>query len=122
MILPQESVLEKELTKTKSIRAKGKEIPSKKTSQSKGNPKGDPKGKRGKSTQSDKKGKVSKNVVSSGKTAGENTSKSRKKNTGKSGSKGKKQRRQEWRQSKEGPNVTFTDVERLFMKAHERSK
>ena len=30
MILPQESVLEKELTKTKSIRAKGKEIPSKK--------------------------------------------------------------------------------------------
>ena len=30
MILPQESVLEKELTKTKSTRAKGKEIPSKK--------------------------------------------------------------------------------------------
>ena len=30
MILPQEPVLEKELTKTKSIRAKGKEIPSKK--------------------------------------------------------------------------------------------
>ena len=29
MILPQESVLEKELTKTKSIRAKGKEISSK---------------------------------------------------------------------------------------------
>ena len=30
MILPQESVLEKELTKTKSIMAKGKEIPSNK--------------------------------------------------------------------------------------------
>ena len=33
----------------------------------------------------------------------------------KTGSEGK-QRRQEWRQSKEGSKVTFTDVECLFMK------
>ena len=44
------------------------------------------------------------------------TGKDGKKNTGKNGSKRKKQRRQEWRQSKEGSKVTFTDVERLFMK------
>ena len=60
MILPQESVLEKELTKTKSTSATGKgdslkEKTSQIKSKSKGNPKGNPKGKRGKSTKSDKK-------------------------------------------------------------------
>ena len=96
MILPQESVLDTELTKTKSTRAKGKEIPSKKRhrklkSQSKENPKGNPEGKRGKSTKSDKKRwKGSKKVVSTGKTGEKNTSTCGRKNTEKSGSKGKK--------------------------------
>ena len=53
-------------------------------------------------------------MVSPGKTREKNTDKGGK--TLESGSKGKKQRRQEWRQSKEGSKVTFTDVERLSMK------
>ena len=96
-----------------SLKEKTSQIKSK----SKGNPKDNPKGKRGKSTQSDEKdGKGPKNVVSPGKTRGKNTGKCGKKNTGKSDSKGKKQRRQEWRQSKKGAKVTFTEVERLFTK------
>ena len=93
--MPQRLVLEKESTKTKSTREKGKEIPSKKEtsqikSKSKGNPKGNTKGKRGKSTQSNKTdGKGPKNVVFPGKTGEKNTGKGGKKNTGKSGSKGK---------------------------------
>ena len=59
-------------------------------SKSKGNPKGNTKGKRGKSTQSNKTdGKGPKNVVSPGKTGRKNTGKGGKKNTGKSGTKGK---------------------------------
>ena len=106
MILPQEPVLEKELTKTKSIRAKGKEIPSKKKHRrAREIPRVIPKEKEESPHSQTKKERFQKNVVSTGKTAGENTGKGGKKNTGKSGSKGKKQRRQEWRQSKEGPNV-----------------
>ena len=94
-----------------------KEKTSQTRDKSKGNPKGNPKRKSRKSTKSDKKdGNGPKNVVSPGKTGEKNTSKGGKNNTGKSGSKGKKQRRQEWRQSMEGSKVTFTDVERLFMK------
>ena len=86
-------------------------------SKSKGNPKGNTKGKRGKSTQSNKTdGKGPKNVESPGRTGRKNTRKGGKKNTGKSGSKRKKQRRQEWRQSKERSEVTFSDVECFFMK------
>ena len=112
----------KGVDKDKIHKGNGKrDSPKEKTSQikskSKGNPKGNPKIKSGKSTKSDKKdGKSPKNGVSSGKTGGKNTGEGGKKNTVKSGSKGKKQRRQEWRQSKERSKVTFTDVERLFMK------
>ena len=63
---------------------------SKIKSKSTGSPKGNPKGKGGKSTQSNKTdGKRPKNVVSPGKTGRKNTGKGVKKNTGKSGSKGK---------------------------------
>ena len=59
-------------------------------SKSKGHPKGNTKGKRGKSTQSNKTdGKGPKNVESPGRTGVKNTRKGGKKNTGKSGSKGK---------------------------------
>ena len=59
-------------------------------SKSKGNPKGNTKGKRGKSTQSHKTdGKGPKNVESTGRTGRKNTRKGGKKNTGQSGSKGK---------------------------------
>ena len=60
-------------------------------SKSKGNPKGNTEGKRGKSTQSNKTdGKGPKSVVSLGKTGWKNTGKGGKKNAGKSGTKGKK--------------------------------
>ena len=61
-------------------------------------------------------GRVQKNVVSPGKTGwGRIQAKVERKTLGKVVRKDK-QRRQEWRQSKEGSNVTFTDVQRLFMK------
>ena len=59
-------------------------------SKSKGKPRGNTKGKRGKSTQSNKTdGKGPKNVVSPCRTGVKNTRKGGKKNTGKSGTKGK---------------------------------
>ena len=101
----------KGIDKDKIHKGKGKEYSLKKEtsqikSKSKGNPKGNTKGKKGKSTQSNKTdGKGPKNVASPGK------KKHRKK-----WYKRKKQRRQEWRQSKEGSEVTFSDVECLFVK------
>ena len=122
MILPQESVLEKELTETKSTWARGKEIlPKKKTSQikrkSKENPKGNTKGKSGKSTKSDKKkmDKGFKNVVFSGKNPGEEHKQRWGEKHWEKVARKENHRRQEWRQSREGSKVTFTDVERLFM-------
>ena len=98
----------RESTKTKSTREKGKEIPSKKEtsqikSKSKGNPKGNTKGKKGKSTQSNKTdGKGPKNVGITRQDRGEKYSeKVERKTQEKVVRKGKKQRRQEWRQSKE---------------------
>ena len=84
MILPQESVLEKELTKTKSTRAKEKGIHPKKRPRK-------PKARAGeipKVIPRLKKRMGPKNVVSPGKT-GENTSKDGKKSTENSGLKGK---------------------------------
>ena len=94
------SVLEKQLTKTKSTGAKGKEILStNKTSQikikSKGNPKSNPKGKRGKSTQSDKTdGTGPKKVATLARPGGRIQTKVERKTREKVVSKGK-QRRQE---------------------------
>ena len=97
--------MQKELTKTKSTRAKGKEIPSKKNI-------ADQKQEQGKKmkvhTVRQKRWKGSKNVVSPPARLGRRTqakveSKSRKKD--KNGGKAKK-----------GQKVTFTDVERFFMK------
>ena len=91
-----------------------------KTSQTKGKSKGNPKQKV-ESPQSQRKmmERVQKNVVSPGKTGGGGRgriqAKVERKTLGKVVRKDK-QRRQEWRQSKEGSNVTFTDVQRLFMK------
>ena len=95
MILPQRLVLEKESTKTKSTREKGKEIPSKnETSQikskSKGSPKGNTKGKRGNSTQSNKTdGKGPKKRGIPRQDREEEYRERWKKNTGNSGTKGK---------------------------------
>ena len=117
----------KEIDKDKIHKGKGKGNSLKREtsqikSKSKGNPKGNTKGKRGKSTQSNKTdGEGPKNVESSGRTGGKNTRKGGKKNTEESGSKGKKQRWQEWRQSKERSKVTFSDVECFFMKLMKRA-
>ena len=97
--------------KGKSLKKETSQIKSK----SKGNPKGNTKGKRGKSTKSNiTNGKGPKNVESPGRTGRKNTRKGGKKNTGKSGSKGKDNDGKR-RQSKERSKVTFSDVECFFM-------
>ena len=95
MILPQESVLEKELTKTKSTRAKEKEIPSKKRhrkleTRARKIPRLIQREKIGSPpSQTKKMEMVPKTVHLPGMTGEKNTSKGGKKNTGKSGSKEK---------------------------------
>ena len=92
MILPQRSVLEKGVDKDKIHEGKGKGNSLKKTSlknKSKGNPLGNPMGKRGKSTQSNKTdGKGPKMWYPPARPGGRIQEKVERK-TGKSGSKGK---------------------------------
>ena len=98
-------------------KGKGNESSSKeKTLPKKGKGKGNSKGKNGKLGKIEKKdGKGSKNVVSPGKAGGKGTNKDGKKNTRKGGTKGKNKGDKNGGKGKEGPKLTFTDVERLFM-------
>ena len=123
MILPQRLVLEKESTKTKSTREKGKEIPSKKEtsqikSKSKGNPKGNTKGKKRQVhtvKQNRWKGSKKRGIPRQDWREEEHRKRWKEKHR-KKWFERKKQRRQEWRQSKEWSKVTFSDVECFFMK------
>ena len=111
----------KGVDKDKIHKGKGKgDSPKEKTlqikSKSKGNPKGNPEGKSGMSTKSNKKKwKGLKKRGIHQQDWGEEHRQRWKEKHGKTWFERKKQRRQEWRQSKEGSKVTFTDVECLFM-------
>ena len=121
MIMPQESVLEKELTKTKSTRAKGKEIlPKKKHRRSKARARKIPRvtlREKVESPQKSDKQKMEKGSKTwylparPGRRIQANVGRTTREKVVRN----EKQRRQDWRQSREGSKVTFTDVERLFM-------
>ena len=122
MILPQRLVLEKESTRTKSTREKGKEIPSKKKHRrSKARAREIPRvipreEEESPHNQVKRMEKVQKTWNPPAGPGEKNTRKGGKKNTGKSCSKGKNNDGKEWRQSKERSKVTFSDVECFFMK------